>query len=235
MHLLQRGSVAAVHLNDVDRSIYAFWYAATRRNAALVAMINRTRVTVTAWDRQKEIQRHKDEASLLELGFSTLFLNRTNRSGILRGGIIGGRDQKGPWKIDARFNKQAVAARVEAIGQLAKKISISSQDARSAEDLTFEIGSKAILYLDPPYFQKGRDLYINHFSESDHAMLSKRIGQLKKCPWVVTYDNVPTIRKLYQGHRRKQFDLVYTADQRRIGSELMVFSSSLRIPGSVVG
>jgi hypothetical protein len=37
----------------------------------------------------------QEEHDDLEVGFATFFLNRTNRSGILNGGIIGGRDQVG--------------------------------------------------------------------------------------------------------------------------------------------
>src|SRR5690606_17713457 len=108
LFLLQSGLVESVVLNDLDRSIYAFWYAVTRRNGALRKLVARTPITVREWDRQKAVQREKSSAPLLELGFSTLYLNRTNRSGILRAGMIGGREQAGNWGLDARFNKTVV-------------------------------------------------------------------------------------------------------------------------------
>lgn len=233
LHLLERRAVERVHLNDVDRSIYAFWFAVTRRNTALCNLVQRARISIAEWDRQKNVQRHKHDVSLLELGFSTLFLNRTNRSGILRGGIIGGRRQDGEWKINARFDKHAVVTRLEAVGRLAKYISITNDDARRVADLTFDATKNAFVYFDPPYFGKGKDLYINHFTERDHEALAKRICRVR-APWVVTYDNVPAIRRLYANLRSKQFELVYTADQRREGSELMVLSDGLRSPKSVL-
>lgn len=234
LYLLVKGRVKGVHLNDVDRSIYAFWYAATRRNDALVKLIRRARISIAEWDRQKEVQRHKRDASLLELGFSTLFLNRTNRSGILRGGIVGGRKQNGQYTIDARYNKDAVIARVQAVGRQARRIALSNYDSRKVADLTFGVGKNAVVYLDPPYFEKGRDLYINHFVDEDHAVLSRRVRRLRQVPWVVTYDNVHTIRRLYGDCNQKQFELDYTADERRVGSELMVLSPCLKAPRSVL-
>ncbi len=43
---------------------------------------------------------------MLDVGFSTFFLNRTNVSGVIKGGIIGGQEQQGEYKIDARYNGQ---------------------------------------------------------------------------------------------------------------------------------
>lgn len=232
LHLLYRSLVRGVHLNDVDRSIYAFWYAATRRNADLIRMIRRCRISVSEWDRQREVQRSKAAASLLELGFSTLFLNRTNRSGILRGGIIGGRAQRGQWKIDARFNKHELISRIEAIGKNSRRITLTNYDCRSIDDLCFGTGTSSLVYFDPPYFHQGRHLYVNHFSEEDHSALAKSIARLRGTKWIVTYDNSSETRRLYLRFRVRTFSLAHTAARYRIGSELIVASPYLRLPGS---
>jgi DNA adenine methylase len=129
LYLLRNQLVDSIHLNDIDRSVYAFWYAVTKHNAKLCKMIAKTPVTIYEWDRQKQIQRAKSTAPLLELGFSTLFLNRTNRSGILRAGIIGGRCQSGQWKLDARFNKETIKERISSVRPLTQRIHITCMDA----------------------------------------------------------------------------------------------------------
>jgi DNA adenine methylase len=129
LYLLRSGLVESICLNDLDRAIYALWYAVTRRNVALRRLVERTSISVDEWDRQRDVQRDKKSAPLLELGFSTLFLNRTNRSGILRAGMIGGRNQKGRWGLDARFNKRAVIQRIAALHPYVSRMSIDCMDA----------------------------------------------------------------------------------------------------------
>lgn len=233
LHLLESGAVSRIHLNDLDRSIYAFWYSATRRTEALCRLISKCRVSVAEWDRQKEVQKKKEHASLLELGFSTLFLNRTNVSGILTGGIIGGRKQRGHWKIGARFDKVRVQHRIRRVGSLAQKISISNTDVRENRGLSFGHSGERLVYLDPPYFRKGRDLYLNHFEEPDHARLARQVLRLDRPNWVVTYDNTPEALDLYPGARRRFFDLPHTASVRTVGREAMFLAPSLRIPRRV--
>lgn len=230
MYLLKKGLVKSVSLNDLDRSVYAFWYAATQRNSALCRMIERAKVTVPEWDRQKEVQRNKESASLLELGFSTLFLNRTNRSGILRAGMIGGRDQAGLWKIDARFDRVNIAARVSSLREFSSRISVHCLDAMEFVDFASRRRwRRKLIYLDPPYFEKGDDLYLNRYTLADHSALAASVRALT-FDWVLTYDDVPAVGALYKGLSRRKFELGYSADSRRDGRELMLRSPRLKLP-----
>lgn len=231
LYLLRRGLVEQVYLNDADRSLYAFWVAVKEQNAALCAMIENTPITLEEWDRQKAVQRRKRTAPLFDLGFSTLFLNRTNRSGILRAGVIGGREQTGKWHLDARFNRQALSDRISTLQPVAKKIHVSCLDAVEFLKAFQHRSAKATLvYLDPPYFVKGRDLYLNRYGAADHVALANWITSELSCPWIITYDDVPAVRKLYGGYRKRTYGLTYTADTRRQGREVMVVSSGLKIP-----
>ena len=206
LYLLRRGLVDSICLNDADRAIYAFWFAVARRNGALRKLIERTPISVAEWDRQKDVQRNKSTAPLLELGFSTLFLNRTNRSGILRAGMVGGREQKGEWRLYARFDKAAMVARIAALYPYVSRISISCLDA--VEFLASTVGGsprKKFVYLDPPYFVKGTDLYLNRYTADDHLSLATFIKNKVSCSWVITYDDVPQVRKLYAKYRKRSF------------------------------
>jgi len=231
LYLLRRGLVGQVYLNDLDRSLYAFWAAVKHQNAELCARIEKTPITLREWDRQKAVQRHKGNAPLFELGFSTLFLNRTNRSGILRAGVIGGRRQNGQWRLDARFNKQALIQRIRALQPVAARIHVSCLDAvEFLKRFNHRSPKATLVYLDPPYFVKGRDLYLNRYGPADHAALAKWITSELSYPWVLTYDDVVAVRELYSGYRKRTYELSYTADSRRQGREVMVLSPGLKIP-----
>jgi DNA adenine methylase len=129
LELLFHEYVSCVHINDVSVPVYSFWKSVLEHTEDLCRLIMETPLTVKAWDAQKRILSHLDEHDEREIGFATFFLNRTNRSGILNGGIIGGRDQTGPWKIDARFNARELVQRVEAIAGMRHRIKLTRQDA----------------------------------------------------------------------------------------------------------
>lgn len=231
LSLLRSGAVQTIALNDLDRSIYAFWYAVTRRNSALQRLIARTPVSISEWDRQKQVQRCKESAPLLELGFSTLYLNRTNRSGILRAGVIGGRRQVGEWLMDARYDRERVLERVAELKPLSARISVDQMDAMDfLREQTRQPRKRQLAYLDPPYFTKGPDLYLNRLSPAYHASLANFLRTELPCNWVLTYDNVPRVQRLYQSFPRTSFSLAYTADTRRRGRELMITSPGLVVP-----
>jgi len=129
LSLLIDGYASKVIINDIDSSIYAFWYSVINRTEELCQLINDTPVNVKTWDLQRRIQKEQEQHDLLELGFSTFFLNRTNRSGILSAGIIGGKSQLGKWQIDARFNKKELISRIQCISQYGGKIELYHLDA----------------------------------------------------------------------------------------------------------
>lgn len=220
-----------VHINDLDRSVYAFWWAALERTEQLVQWIRDTPLTLKHWRRQKAIQVRKETADLLELGFSTFYLNRTSRSGIISsGGIIGGNDQTGPWTMDARFNKPELIRRVERLADYRSRITLTNLDAIDflARLSTF-LPDKSLTYLDPPYFAKGQRLYANYYQLSDHQQIADLVESYPHC-WLVSYDYQPEVLSLYRRHRCLVYSLRYTASTRQRGSEVMFFSGDLQIP-----
>lgn len=220
-----------IHLNDISRPVYAFWYSVLKQPAALCQMIADCRVTMAEWSRQKAVQDSPQRHGRLKLGFSTFFLNRTNRSGILKGGVIGGKNQDGPWKLTARFNKGDLITRIETIARYSDRISLHNQDAEEfIREVIPRLPEKTLVYLDPPYYVKGADLYEDHYEHKDHARVSALVGRIKKKPWIVSYDNVPEIRRLYKNYKQIKYGLNYSAQNRYAGSEVMVFSPGLAIP-----
>lgn len=218
-----------IKINDIDRSIYAFWYSVLNETDNLCRMITDTPVTMVQWYAQREVQAHKEEAELLELGFSTFFLNRTNRSGILSGGVIGGKEQTGNFKIDARYNKADLIGRIESIADYADRIDLTSMDAVELIKSIKKPTEKTFCYLDPPYYVKGRDLYLNYYNDDDHKAIAKAIKKYKG-KWIISYDAVDFIRKLYKKYRQKEYYLSYSAGNPAKGREIVVYSDGLTIP-----
>jgi DNA adenine methylase len=230
LELLFHDYVSKIHINDLSRPVYAFWHSVLNRTDELCKLIHDTPLSVRAWDRQKQVFQNEQKFGDLTLGFATFFLNRTNRSGILNGGIIGGRDQSGPWKIDARFNRKELIFRIESIAKIKRRISLTSMDA-----LEFLKGgidawpSKTLIYLDPPYYEKGSELYYDFYEHKDHKTLADFVvAKLVRQRWVVSYDNCSPIREFYKGCQRLTYGLGYSAREARKGSEVIFFSNSLQ-------
>ena len=228
LSLLINEYASKVIINDIDRSIYAFWYSVINRTADLCQMIKDTPVTPHEWEVQKRIQKEKTRCSLLKLGFSTFFLNRTNRSGIINAGIIGGKAQSGKWKMDARYNKIELIRRIERISQYRNKIELYNLDAVAlVKKLRRVLPSNTLFYFDPPYYVKGQDLYLNYYNYQDHQQIADEIINVSRQKWIVTYDNVRQIKKLYSEFRQVKYTLNYSAAKANKGEEIMIFSDNL--------
>lgn len=232
LFLLFEGIISNITINDKDRAIYAFWYSVLNHTNELCELIEKTEVNVKTWKTQRLIQNDKDNDDLLKLGFSTLFMNRTNISGIIKGGIIGGLNQSGMYKIDCRFNKSNIISRIREISNKKESISLFNLDAMDLLSM-IEKESKSfdtIFYFDPPYYFKGRSLYMHHYKHEDHKQINSLIKQIKKHHWIVSYDNVEEIRNLYQEFHKKEYSLKHTAHSAKEGSEVLFFSNNLILP-----
>lgn len=231
LELLLHEYVSRVHINDISRPLHAMWSSILKKPDEFCRKIRDATLSVAAWDRQRRIFRNPDAHDDLAVGFAAFYLNRTNRSGIFNGGIIGGRDQKSEWRIDARYNARDLIARVEAIASLSNRISLYCQDAaKYLTNVVRKLPERTLVYLDPPYYMKGKDLYLDHYQPDDHANIAKLVAQIRRQAWIISYDDVPAIRWLYRCHRGIRYELGYNARDVRTGVELMYFSDKLEIP-----
>lgn len=218
-----------IKINDIDRSIFAFWHSVLNETEALCRLIRDTNVNMDVWQIQHEIQDRKNDVDLLELGFSTFFLNRTNRSGILSAGVIGGKNQTGNFKIDARYNKQNLIERIENIADYSDRIVLTNQDAVELLKSIKRPSKNMLCYLDPPYYIKGRDLYLNYYNDDNHRQIANVIKSYKG-KWIISYDSVPFIKDLYNDYRQKEYYLNYSAGNPAKGLEVMIYSGNIIIP-----
>ena len=230
LNLLDLNVAEKIILNDINISVYAFWHSVLNNADALCTLIETTSVSIDEWYKQKEIMNNAKEYDLVTIGFSTFFLNRTNRSGILKAGVIGGKNQDGHWKIDARYNKKDLISRIQNIHLERDKIELHNLDAIDfINKIVNDLPPNSLTYLDPPYYVKGKGLYINHYNHKDHVAVSKVVQQVIKTPWIVSYDNTPEIRELYKTPHL-MYGINYSAQDRYKGSEAMFFSENLKIP-----
>jgi len=231
LSLLISGYVEVIYLNDLDMAIYAFWKVVLEKPEELCRRVREVFIDVTTWKRQREIIEHLEQYSEVDIAFATLFLNRTNRSGILRGGIIGGLEQAGKWKMDARFNREELIRRIRRIADYKGRIRVYNQEAiQFLGDISQQAlaSEKCLIYADPPYYAKGHTLYYNHYQAEDHQHLAQAMQNLP-CPWVVSYDDVNAVYELYQGTPYLRYQLHYTAQTRRRSGEVM-FLHGLVLP-----
>lgn len=232
LELLLQEFVSRIHINDLSHPIYSFWKSVLDHTDELCRLIKDVPVSVESWDKQKKIFSNYRDYSYIQLGFATFFLNRTNRSGILNAGIIGGRDQSGPWKIDARYNVQELIFRIESIARIRNRINLTQNDALNLlREGVSRWDQKTLIYLDPPYFEQGRQLYYDYYKQEDHSALAEFIDtKMRDLSWLVSYDNVAPIKTIYSGFRSIVYDVGYSAREARIGKEVMFFSPNMSIP-----
>jgi len=231
LFLLFEKKISKITINDYDRSIYAFWYSVLNYTNKLCKMIEDVEMSVETWRKAKTIQKNKKYSSLIQLGFSTFFLNRVNMSGIIDGGLIGGIKQDGNYKMDCRLNKQELIKRIREIAKFKKQIQLFNLDAiELIEKIKNESqNQQTIFYFDPPYYLKGPSLYKNSYNSDDHKKVSIEIKKIKTIHWIVSYDNTPKIKDLYKFVKNSfEFNLTYTAFCAKKGEEILFFDSGLK-------
>lgn len=232
LELLFQGMAEHIHINDLDPAIYDFWRAITTVPDEVLKLLHDTPVNIDQWLYWRSVLRKEIQVDLAERGFATLFMNRTNRSGVLKGGVIGGLAQDGAYKMDARLKKGDLTARIEMVALHASCISIYQEDALSLLSRCKDFLPKnSLIYLDPPYYVKGQGLYRNFYEHQDHVHVADLL-QAKAFArnWVVSYDNVTEIQAMYESSRSLTYGLNYTAQVRYVGSEVMFFKAGMAIP-----
>jgi DNA adenine methylase len=228
LNLLYLEYVNSIWINDADYNIYSFWHSILNKTVDFINLVINTEVNIDNWLRARNVVYDNQNFSILDVGFSTFYLNRCNYSGVINAGPIGGQEQKGKWKIDERFNKNDLIKRIKKISYYNEKIKVTNIDA---SNLLPTLNDKNyLIYLDPPYYKKGKKLYLNFYTKSDHEQLSNYIHNFLESNWILSYDNIPEILKLYADKRHLFFDINYSVNKKKLGKEVIFYSDNLNIP-----
>ncbi|MFM9348901.1 DNA adenine methylase [Streptococcus uberis] len=232
LKLLFNKDVKKIMINDYDRSIYAMWYSILHDTEAFIKKVRKAEFTIEEWNKQQDIQKTKQTADLLTLGFSTFYLNRTNRSGIIQAGPIGGRAQLGNYKMDCRYNTEVLVNKIELIAKNKNKIKIYNLDAIDFIKHNISRTRTSLTFFDPPYFIKGKQLYTNFYEHVDHLELRDCIEDyMSNHKWILTYDFHEEIQRLYSNFEYFPYILNYSAGKSKKGMEYIFLSDQLSSVG----
>ena len=233
LKLLLNEDVSRIVINDFDPAIYSFWHSVLYETEAFCELIENAILTTNQWNLQHSIYLESDTSDPLTLGFATFYLNRTNISGVVKGGMIGGQGQNGKYGLDARFNRQTLIEKIKTIASHKEQIVLLNLDARELlQPRQLRKFYKIFINLDPPYVKKGAQLYKNAFSESDHRELCELVKQCRR-KWIVTYDVCPLVADLYKSYRSSYLDVTYSIQASKKAKEYIFFSDTLVLPKEI--
>lgn len=231
LDLLLSNCVDKIIINDYDKAIYSFWRAIKESPEQIKELILSTPVNILEWKKQKEIYKNCSKSYSVELAFSALYLNRTNRSGILTAGPIGGYSQNGNYKIDSRFNKYSLVEKINAICKHKDKIKVFNKEIRSfIKNILPHYSERSFIYFDPPYYINGQRLYKNSLTHEDHKEIAYQIINYVKSPWVITYDNNTQISNIYSNFIQRKYQLNYSVALKTKGTELLILKNYDLLP-----
>ena len=230
LNLLLSNAVDTIQINDANIGIFSFWRYLLSESDRFIEYVERVPISLEQWHIERGIVMNEKTPSL-ELGIATFYLSRTNRSGVISAGPIGGssieKQAKATYKIDCRFNRKELVNRLRAIVNCKNRITVTQEDALK---LLGHIDSRNVfVYLDPPYYVKGKSLYMNHYHNAEHKELFDILNKAK-FSWLLSYDDVNEIRSMYKMYELYNFQLPYTVNQVKKGIELMTHSRDIKLP-----
>ncbi len=224
--LLLKGDVSSIVINDYDRAVYCMWDAIVNHAEEMCEFIDSAVLDIETWKKVRDMYQNHDGVGDFELGKAAFYLNRTNVSGILSGGVIGGLEQTGNYKMDVRFNRKTLKKKIMDIAARRDDIEVTRLDAEDFIDDRMG-DSELFAYLDPPYVQKGPGLYRSAFDEAKHRSLARKVGDARS-KWVVTYDADDLIDDIYGNYERGDLEISYTANVKTVGKEKIILGPGLK-------
>lgn len=231
LHLLIEGYVSKIYINDLDPYIYLFWKAILNRSDEFCQWIESVPINLDTWRYYKDKYKEGVEVDEFEIAKCTFYLNRTNISGVLDAGPIGGYSQTAKYKIDARFNKIDLIKKIRLIESRKRDILLSNYDGIEFIKSLNRKHSDVFIYLDPPYVEKGHFLYMNCFKKEDHIQLSRFVSKIHK-KWMVSYDLNDLILQNYSMWNMIQYQLLQCTSNCK-KNEILVFSEGLEFADSM--
>lgn len=229
-HFLKRmNKEVSVWINDIDYSIYALWSAVVNHPEELQSAIKRIRPSVELFFQLKQSD-GVDTGDIVRDAVGKIALHRMSMSGFgaMSGGPIGGRDQSGDYKVDARWNADSVCQAVKESSRLLNSFDDLKITRLHVQEMFVGSQPEWFYYLDPPYYVKGNELYRNGMTHQEHVALAR---SLKDTPakWVLSYDDCDEVRSLYKDFKIDEMDVKYSnavqsGGERLKSNELVIYN-----------
>jgi DNA adenine methylase len=210
--------IKKIWINDKDVGIACLWTSVIRYPEAFKARVEEFKPSVEEFYSIKEELTECDkmpyhEAEIVDIGFKKLAIHQISYSGLgtKSGGPLGGAKQKSKYKIDCRWSPEYIRKKIDKLHGQFSDIDIHDNACTNLDftELIKDNNQKSLIYLDPPYFDKGKDLYQHSFTKDDHVRLSTALRYCNHA-WVLSYDDCPDIRYLYDWAEIEILDVNYS-------------------------
>jgi DNA adenine methylase len=213
LNLIKEKVVDNVIICEKDIALADLWWQIIDDPRDLIRKVERFTPSVRAF---KDVK----ERVLAEQGngFDFLVVNRLSHGGRgVKAGPQGGHNQQGQYKIDCRWKTETL---VKTIGLLHRLFGTVDVDwfCGSYDDAPWGID---YLYMDPPYWSVGDELYQHNFTEDDHLALFDYLRG--RGGWLLSYNNCPEVRELYQGFNMEVTGTVGNGGEKP-NSELLIWA-----------
>jgi DNA adenine methylase len=230
-----------VWINDKDLGVANLWTSVIRFPNELKKMVQDFKPSIEIFDKYKlELLSNstvsQNASEIVLHGFKKLAIHQISYSGLgtKSGGPLGGREQKSKYKIDCRWSPDYICKKIDKLHNQFSKLEIKHQSCTSFdfEDLVNST-ENSFIYLDPPYYIKGNELYQFGFTKEDHKKMAD-VLKYTNHPWILSYDDCPEVRRLYSWAEINiiyvNYSITATKDKQsgnrfsRNKSELLIFS-----------
>lgn len=212
--LLEANQIQNYILNDVDYGIYAlFQTIKTCPNVLIEKIKNFASLNHNDFFEAKaKIQNQYIGCDLTEAAWSLLIANRLSYSGIIKANPLGGKNGTQE-QLLSRWNPAELIQRIKVIHSLSHRITVLNSDAKDVIE-EYYWSPHTTIFIDPPYYKKGKQLYTHYYNESEHNNLEELLFSLSAgCPGadiLLTYDNETFIKDLYWWAPSSKINLHYS-------------------------
>lgn len=198
--LLDAGVIKHLVLNDADKNLINFWHEALYNPEPLLYKIKTITPTHKGYEEAKGLLSSNASGSPTDRAWAYLLVNRLSYSGIQKAGCLGGKNGSTEALL-ARYNSKALIKQINHLATLKNHITLLNKDYSEVIE-TYYWNDRATLFIDAPYYLKGKALYNLYFTDEDHRALAELIQSLTLefpgcADILITYDNAPFIKDLY--------------------------------------
>lgn len=241
IRLLESSSrIKKVFINDFDLGISSIWTAVINQPEELISKLKVFKPTAGAFfDFKEKILAWEGQEPDLDLAFMKIAIHQMSFSGLgtKAGGPIGGKSQLSAYDVSCRWSIPHLSKYIRRYNKLFSNRTIRENRCFGLDfEEVIKKKGKAFLYLDPPYYEKGPELYQHFFTDHDHFRLA-HVLQKTEYPWLLSYDNCVAIRKIYDWAECMEIDINYTINTSRVKTELLIapkkFKHLLKNPNEI--